>query len=1236
MAVVGEAYVVVRAMTNKLDGDIQKAFQGSSRTMERQGRRLGETFSQSFSRGFNSNQGVGSLRRFSIGLQAAVRDAEAARNAFRSLIITGYSLGTALGSAVAGVGSLVISLGSIIGAAGGAAASLAVVTNGVFAFIAAMAVAKLALGGVGKAVSALNKGAGGGAGGVARNIEEAQERIEDAQKALARVIERNNEALVEANNEVRISQIRLNEAFREGREEIQQLGFDAEDAALAEQQAAIALEKAREELALAQDLPPNSRVRREAELSYQEAELNYRRTKDRAADLADEQDRLARTGVAGTEVVIDATNALAEAEANRTKVVRDGIRAQEDAEEALEDARKAAAKPQGGGGGGGGGNNPFEGLNEAQITFAKFIASLKPQFDELKRIAAESFLPPLQQAITTLMTKAFPTVAKGIGTVGTALGVAVNHLANAITTAENLKDLDKAFEQSAFVLEGLGKTIGNLWGAFLSIISAATPITERFVSFLEEKTGIFDRFLNTEQASGRLEEFFNRSGDLMSDFGEIIGNIFGGFGRLIALNFGPDSGGQILLDWLKDSTERFSNLGRGVDDQARHFQNFQDAAKNTIDILNSIGGLLGAIGSAATNRSLGETFRVLGTGVGYVRQLMNAFVDSGPALAGLIVQLTEFVAKTTDTGAMATFFEILAGALNVINDIMDNEIIAGFVAWLGILTAVGLAFGVLVRQVLFFGKVITGVLISATRAAGTLQDTLAGRNGVGAGFQNATTKVGGLRGALRGLGSALGGPVAIGLTALAIGAQLAVDKVDELEKKITSAGLNVAKAGGSIEDVWKAVSRSNAENFAWVGATETKLENLNGALKTSGEEWKKGFGWRGSTFDKDVNATLKTVKDFGDTLAEVATTDLPSAQNQFKGLAAQTDGSNKRLWELLSNMPKYKEALEEQATQLGININTGDDALDKQRLLNLAMGEGSTEATELAVSYSDLGRTQRTLNSDARSYEATLDSITASIAEQKTAYQEANGTLDGFKASMDISTEAGRENQAMIDELAGATQALSEATFEQTGDQAEANRVILEGRDALVDQMIQMGYTKDEAVAYADKLGLIPKQISTKMYLDTAEASWRLDTWLKNANNNITAALSGARYSGMAAAMGGAGANGMLKDHRNPIKSFANGGFPTGFYSGGTPLYKFAEQETGWEAFISGRRGQEKRNAEIANEALDRLGAPRAGAGAGTTISIQVVTQPGQDNMEIAQEVSRIIAFEQRKGKAEF
>jgi hypothetical protein len=56
------------------------------------------------------------------------------------------------------------------------------------------------------------------------------------------------------------------------------------------------------------------------------------------------------------------------------------------------------------------------------------------------------------------------------------------------------------------------------------------------------------------------------------------------------------------------------------------------------------------------------------------------------------------------------------------------------------------------------------------------------------------------------------------------------------------------------------------------------------------------------------------------------------------------------------------------------------------------------------------------------------------------------------------------------------------------------------------------------------------------------------------------------------------------------IAAYANGGFPTGIYSGGAPIHKFAEPETGWEAYISGKPSERDRNRQIWMDAGERLG----------------------------------------------
>ncbi len=785
---VGEAHVIVRAITSKVDEDIRKGFSGSSST----GGKAGDAMGKSFSRGFNKNVNQNTFSRIADGLKTLSPGAQKAREAFQKLLATGYVLQTALSTILPAVFSLIGGLGAIAGSAAGAIGSLAALGNVIFALAGAMAVAKLALGGVGKALSALNKPAsgGGGSGGAADQARiAAAKAVESAEKSLARTIEQNREDLINANNDVRDAQLALNDAIKAGREEIQQLGFDAEDAALNEKSASLELEKARIALAKAQDLPPNSRVRQEAELAYQEADLNLRKAKDRSADLNAEQDKLAKTGVAGTQAVIDATNALARAEANKSKTVRDAARSEADAQQNLADAKDNAATA-GDSGGGGGGSDPFAGLNQAQIDFVNFIQSLRPKFDELKAIAANSFLPPLQTAITLLADKAFPVVAAGIGILGASLGQAAISIATAITSAENLEKLGRLFATSGPLIEQIGTAIGSAFGIFLSILNATAPIAERFFTFLNTKLAAFDAYLNSVQGNKALTDFFGKAADAMALFGSIFGNIFDTIGGIIQANLGPGTGGGYLLTWIDKVTSGWAAFNDTVEGQQALKGYFLAASINAQAVLSAVGDLLGIFKDLATSPDIKTAFDVLKEGVPALREIVSQSLKAAPSLAGLLVSATKLIAAMTDTGAIQVFFDTFKGVIDFISGLLENGIagpiltahgrIIAFTAVFGILGTIGgFAFKVIIGGLtnliapigLAIGAVseITGAFALAAGGAGTFTEALA----LMAASQNplvgAFGKIGGAVGKFGGvLKTAFTGPVGIVLGVIAV------------------------------------------------------------------------------------------------------------------------------------------------------------------------------------------------------------------------------------------------------------------------------------------------------------------------------------------------------------------------------------------------------------------------------------------------------------------------------------
>ena len=576
MAVVGEAFIVIKPVTTGFESavrrDLQKLEGVASRVGSSAGSKFGTAFSQNLSK-------IGVSSDFAKKIEQQGRALYSLQSAG---IVVGTVVSELIGSIAALVGGVVALGGALLSATPAAVAlGAGLVDIGIGA-----AVAKLALSGIGKAVTALNKQRAT----AAADDTAAKRRVADAEKALIRVIASNGEALKKANKDVEDAangatkaQIALTAALKDGNEQLQQIGFDAEDAALAEKRAGMDLEKARETLARVQDLPPNSRARREAQLAYAEADLNLRRAKDKNADLAKEQERLAKTGVEGLDSVVAAREAAAQADQAvsdakdaRSKTEADSLQKQKDAEEALRRAQEDAAK-----GRSSGVADPLANLTDSQKTFATYIASLKPLINQLKEAAAASFLPKLQEAIQLLVDKAFPTVKKGVAEVGSALGDASITIAQAITEAGNLKDLGTVFTNAAESIRKLGEIIGSLWGSFLSILVAVNPLTQRFLDYLVLTTAKWDNFLNVKQKNGELTAFFNEAGRVAAEIGKIIGNIARGLGNIIRANTGPGTGGQIMLDYFKDITGAFAIFSKSESGQNKLKDYFAGAAENT-------------------------------------------------------------------------------------------------------------------------------------------------------------------------------------------------------------------------------------------------------------------------------------------------------------------------------------------------------------------------------------------------------------------------------------------------------------------------------------------------------------------------------------------------------------------------------------------------------------------------------------------------------------------------------
>lgn len=743
MAVVGEAHIMVKAITTGVEKDIERGFGGTDRIAKN----YGEKTSKSFNKAFSKNSG-GIFSKLNRAFDSLAKKTEVTRAAWAKLQKTGFFLQTGISVLLGSIGSLIGGLGALIGAAGGAsAASIALVSVFVSLKLASMA-AKMALGGIGKAVSALAKQQASGD----KASKAAAKQIEDARKNLAKVIADNAETLVEANDRIRKAQEALNKAFEEGKEEVQQLGFAAEEAALSEKRAAINLEKARETLARVQDLPPNSRARREAELAFAEAELNYRQAVDSNQDLAKEQQRI-NGDPRNTQGFIDAAETLKEAEEDKAKAVIAAIQSEIDARERLKEAIEDAAQSAKA-------NDPLAELTKSQRVFALRMLALRPLLKILKEDVASGFLPVLGDQIDRIVaSKALPTIRDGLTQMGVALGEASKNFTNNMLKPENIAALGEVFGTASYTTQQFGNIAGQAFGTLLKLLGAADPMIRKFVDFLEKKTNTFDNFISTQKASGELTKFFDRAGEIAADFGDIFGNIFGFMGNLVRANFGPGSGGDILLQYLKKVTQGWSDFGKTPAGLETLQTYFRDSAENMKSLLSTLGKFVLEIVKLGADKNIKVFWDTMGEGLPYLTEIMKSGIEAGPAMAKLLVALTRITAVFTDSGAIQMFFGVLSAVAEKVADVLENETVRAVLDTISKFAALFLAIGSIslivskVGAILFatfarFGIVFGPILfLIAAVAAGMLvlyntsSEVKASLDAIGAEFMSAFNEI---------------------------------------------------------------------------------------------------------------------------------------------------------------------------------------------------------------------------------------------------------------------------------------------------------------------------------------------------------------------------------------------------------------------------------------------------------------------------------------------------------------
>nr|WP_246332283.1 phage tail tape measure protein [Canibacter oris] len=466
----------------------------------------------------------------------------------------------------------------------------------------------------------------------------------------------------------------------------------------------------------------------------------------------------------------------------------------------------------------------------------------------------------------------------------------------------------------------------------------------------------------------------------------------------------------------------------------------------------------------------------------------------------------------------------------------------------------------------------------------------------------------GVTGVMKGMMGVVGGPwgIAIAAATLLISGLSAAMQDAKLEASDLATSI---KQGANGYEVLDLNLKDVQVTFRGVKQAATTLPALIDKVMKQSET---GF----TTLRNAESAALDKLREYSTALSTLSSQDLPLAQKAFKELYEGSNlDKNQALYLLNNQMKEYKNTLVDIAHASGL-------ATDDSTILQLALGEIPASATNAAGAIDEQVNSLEELQDAARVTESEVSALADEIRNFGSAQFDTERASIKFhdaladlqkqlaegKGSLDVTTEAGRDTMSSMLDVAKATNDYAAAVANMGGSTEEVNEILEAGRQYLFNTYYALTNNEEAAKRYVDRLITFPENLETKIKANTSSAESTLKNflWSWNGRTVLVNAVVG-RTGTTAQATGG-----MFAYANGGVEAYAGGGFPSGIYKGGAPIHKFAEPETGWESYISGKPDVRDRNRQIWVETGNRLGVfdeikqvlaalAAGGAGAGNT-----------------------------------
>jgi hypothetical protein len=572
----------------------------------------------------------------------------------------------AAGAAVDALGAGLI---SVAGAASQAVGALAVLPN--LVGVAAQGVGALVLGfsGISKAVQLSTKAQAAGArsGQASADAQiRAQEAVANARQNVANTIKAGNDRIVSAEHAVaqaqlasRAAQQALTQARKDAEQALKDYKNQLADAALNEESATLAIEKARESWNNTMRSPVSTELdRKEADLALRQAEQNLVDIKASNEQLQQQADDATKKGVEGAASVVNAKQGVADATYNqaqaekqladdRVKAAQDNVKAQQQLADAIRSLNQATNQSSAA-------NSQLAAalakLSPAGREFVRFVQDeLTPRFTKLKQAVQESLLPPVERGVRAALPL-LGTLQDGLVQSGAVMGSFVEKLGVMMGSKLFRDDV-------ASIMASNNKALGLFTASGLDLVTVlrnlavvAEPLLDRFSKWVKTWADWAAGATTAGRETGKLQAFMQRAGDRAAQLGDIVGNLVGalfGMGKA-----GTGAGGD-LLDSLQKVTQHWSDWANSAAGQAT-IKKYMD---DLVPVLKTVGSAIANIVKVFVElgqhkETLAIIFGVVDTLAKGIAWLLNIpfvgpFITGLMGLAGVGVILLALIKKLT-------------------------------------------------------------------------------------------------------------------------------------------------------------------------------------------------------------------------------------------------------------------------------------------------------------------------------------------------------------------------------------------------------------------------------------------------------------------------------------------------------------------------------------------------------------------------------------------------------------